>query len=524
MKNRELVLIDLSSIAYPIYMMNSAEPDPNKTSQSIVARVRTLASEHPHAAICCDSGRSFRHDVATTYKANRPEREEVLHHQIALAKEQLAADGFPIWSVRGFEADDLIATGVTRALALGPDVTVLIVTGDKDLLQLVGPRVRAKSVRDGSIADEAAVGAKFGVLPSQMRDYLTLVGDTSDNVKGAKGIGPKKAGELLARFGSLDEVYAQLADRGAAAMGLQPALAAALKEFQADLPVTRQLIALRSDVDLPFDEIVAERVANTVAEFKAEGWGDDDLDAQEDEQRVIQVEPPVAAQPAVVPPPVTLAVPPATEAQLATGERVVDAMREGKPAEAGLMVREAEILTPAPAEWERQLDPRSMRDARALAKDMFESRMFSAYGNPPAVLSTVMVGRELGLPAMSSLRSIHVIEGRHGLSAQLMVAIVLRSGLAEFFEPISFSETEATYETKRKGARNPVRLTHTIEMARKAWKKSADGWDKSGWGSNPTDMLVARATARLARMVYPDLLAGLYTPEELHEIRESLAA
>jgi hypothetical protein len=187
-----------------------------------------------------------------------------------------------------------------------------------------------------------------------------------------------------------------------------------------------------------------------------------------------------------------------------------------------IAIREAEVL-PAPAEWERGLDPRSMREARILSQDMAASRMFSAYGNPQAVLSTVMLGRELGLPAMASLRSVHIIEGKHTLAASLMVAIVLKSGLAEYFEPLSFSETEATYETKRKGARNPITLTHTIEMARKAWKKDENAWNKSGWGTVPTDMLVARATARLARMVYPDILAGLYTPEELDEVRQSVA-
>ena len=168
-----------------------------------------------------------------------------------------------------------------------------------------------------------------------------------------------------------------------------------------------------------------------------------------------------------------------------------------------------------------------MKDARILAEDMFKSRMFSAYGTPHGVLSTVMVGRELGLPAMASLRSIHNIEGKHCLSASIMVAIVIKSGLAEYFEPISFSDTEATYETKRKGARSAITLTHTIEMARQAWPKTKTDWEKSflasGWGRNPTDMLVARASSRLARMVYPDLLSSLYTPEELAEIRDQVA-
>ncbi len=193
-----------------------------------------------------------------------------------------------------------------------------------------------------------------------------------------------------------------------------------------------------------------------------------------------------------------------------------------------LAIREMDAIVPAPAEWERQLDPRSMKDARLLAKDMYDSRMFSAYGTPQGDLATIMVGRELGLPAMASLRSIHVIEGKHSLPAALMMALVLKSGLAEYFEPLEFSETAATFETKRKGARNPVELTHTFEMGKQAFPKTKTDWEKSfmasAWGRNPTDMVVARAQARLARMIYPDLLAGLYTPEELAEIRESVAA
>ena len=73
---------------------------------------------------------------------------------------------------------------------------------------------------------------------------------------------------------------------------------------------------------------------------------------------------------------------------------------------------------------------------------------------------------------MASLRCIYNLEGKHSLSASLMVALVLKSGMAEYFEPVSFSETEATFETHRKGARNPVRLTHTFEMAQKAWPKA----------------------------------------------------
>lgn len=503
MSANELVLVDLSSIAHPIWHMSQAEPDPNAASQRIVARVRALASAHPHAAICCDSGRSFRHDVSHAYKANRPESDAPLQHQITLAREQLAADGFPIWSARGFEADDVIATGVRRALAL-ENVTVMVVSADKDLLQLVGPRVRVLSPKNGDTFDDAAVFAKFGVKPEQMGDYLCLVGDSADNVKGAKNIGPKKAAELLTYNGSLEGIYQNLTLHGS---DFKPALATSLREFEPQMPVTRELIALRTDVEIPFEEISAERVAH-----EAESFGMD----EEDEMELPQP----TAEPVGSPDR-------RNGVETAQGE-VIDLPGNGAAvassasrlnSETAIAVKDAEIL-PAPKEWERGLDPRSQKEAIVLAKHVYESRLFSAYGTPQGVLTTIMLGRELGLPAMASLRQIHIIEGRHGLSAQLMVALILKSGLAEYFEPLEFDELHATYETLRKGARNPVKLTHTIEMARTAQLLKKD----SNWEKVPTDMLVSRATSRLARMIYPDVVGSLYTPEELRDIRAEMAA
>jgi 5'-3' exonuclease len=527
----ELALIDLSSIAYPIYLTSSANPDPNYTSAQIVARVRALAGGHPHAAICVDMGRSFRHDLTPTYKANRPEREAPLHHQIDLAKEQLSREGFPIWGVRGFEADDLIASATAKALAID-DVTVLIVSSDKDLLQLVGPRVRAKSAKTGDIIDAAAVQAKFGVRPDQIRDYLTLVGDGADNIKGCRGIGEVKAAALLNQFGSLDEVYRNLTEHGTL---FKPAMATALREFQPRMEEVRTLITLRTDVELPFHEIAEDRVpaaADTFLTFNPE-------DESEDYDPMATT-PPVAPAPPV-PSPVPVESAAAAPADVHTEpQEPAQAAAEPKPGPHAIepaadprvtlasneRVREGEVL--AAVDYERRLDPQSMRDARILAKDLYDSHMFSAYGSPQAVLSTIMVGRELGLPAMASLRAVHNIEGKHSLSAQAMVAIILKSGLAEYFEPVEFTDKTCTYATKRVNGRREIAVTHTIEMAQLAWPKKDKDWERawlaSGWGRNPTDMLVARATARLARMVYPDLLAGLYTPEELEEIRLSKAA
>lgn len=490
------VLIDLSSLAYPIWHMSGSNPDPNAASIAIVDRVRSMALGYAEVAICCDSGRSFRKDVAESYKANREAAESTLVHQIRLAQEQLEADGFPVWSVKGFEADDLIASAVAK---LSPFKPVLVVTADKDLLQLVGPNVRVKSASNGTVMDAEAVKAKFGVWPGQMRDYLTLVGDKSDNVVGAKGIGPKNAADLLSKFDSLDELYQELKSVGAASVGVKPSIAKSLTDYEPIMETTRTLITLRTDVELPMEQLSVPRVPKDAETFDA---GDDQGDDPAGVDSDVAPEAPNAGGAILTDPATPLAV------------RDVGAVT----------VREADDIQPSqvalvPAEWERQLDPRSMGDARKLALDMHQSRMFSAYGSPQAVLSTVMVGRELGLPAMASLRSIHNVEGKHTLSAALMVALVLKSGMAEYFEPIEFDDKKATFETKRKGARNPVRLTHTIEMAETAGLIK----DKSNWKKVPTDMLMARAQSRLCRLVYPDLMAGLYTPEELIEARQEVA-
>jgi 5'-3' exonuclease len=500
--SHELVLIDLSSIAYPIWHMSQADPDANKTSQSVVARVRALANGHPHVAICCDSGRSFRRELAPSYKANRPEHDATLQHQITLASEQLAADGFPIWAVKSFEADDLIATAATKTLTMDGK-SVLIVSADKDLLQLVGPRVQYLRAKDGERLDAEGVAAKFGVWPEQIRDYLTLVGDASDNIKGAKGIGPVKACELLKAYGSIDGIYEALRKTPTQ---FKPACATALREFAtkpapdapSPLEVARALVTLRTDVDLPFDEILHERVVREAAAF------DPTLDVDADDTDVDDAPGGPAAHLVSGAPPSAPSVPNGGDSGHSTSTAVV--------------VREPDIL-PVPADYERQLDPRSMKDARILAKDMHDSRLFSAYGTPQGVLSTVMLGRELGLPAMASLRGIHIIEGRHALSAQTMVALVLKSGLAEYFEPVEFDAEHAIFETQRKGARKPVRMEHTIDMARVAGLVKPN----SNWIKVPTDMLVARAQSRLARLVYPDVVGGLYTPDELAEIREQVA-
>jgi 5'-3' exonuclease len=498
----ELLLIDLSSIAYPIWHMSGTEPDPDYVSRSIVARVRSLAAKYPRAAICCDSGKSFRHEISPDYKANRPKAEAPLVHQIKLAEERLAADGFPVWKVKGFEADDLIATATVQALTM-PEASILIVSSDKDLLQLVGPRVRVMRASTGDVFDEAAVSAKFGVRPDQIRDYLALVGDSADNVKGAKGIGAVKAAELLSRYGSLVEVYRNLDQHGSQ---FKPAMATALREFAPRLPETQALITLATGVPIPFVELDNERIPKNLPAMEIEDMSETEtIEAP-------AVEPVKDSAPAAAPVSPGGSTPPEVERLASRVAPSGGDSEQTKPApKAAPMDQALAVREPAPVvEFEKQLEPRSLGQAAQLANQLFMARLFGeGYGNPQAVLSTIIAGRELGLPTMTSLRVFHIVEGKHQMHADFIRARVLQSGLAKYFRCTERTNERATFETQREGD-PPFSLTYTMADAEMAGLVK----DKSGWKKNPADMLVARASSKLARLVYPEAVHGLYAPEE----------
>jgi hypothetical protein len=166
-------------------------------------------------------------------------------------------------------------------------------------------------------------------------------------------------------------------------------------------------------------------------------------------------------------------------------------------------------LAPMNGDYERQLEPQSMNQAVQLAQLLFKARLFGAYGTPEAVLSTVLSGRELGLSAMASLRAFHIVEGKPTMAADALRALVLKSGKAKSFRCTERTASAATFSTQRQDE-EPMTLRYTIEEAQAAGLVK----NGSGWTKNPADMLVARASSKLARLVYPDVVAGLYAPEE----------
>lgn len=160
-------------------------------------------------------------------------------------------------------------------------------------------------------------------------------------------------------------------------------------------------------------------------------------------------------------------------------------------------------------------EPESLPAAEELATKLVLSGLLgSSIRKPEQALAIIIAGKELGMAPMQALRSMYVIDGKTVMSADLMVALAKRNPECEFFRMVTSTPKIATYEAKRKGDPEPTRLSFTIEEAIMAGVTGKDNWKKY-----PTAMLRARCSAALARIVFPDLLLGVYDPDELGMIQ-----
>ncbi|HSQ41412.1 MAG TPA: DNA polymerase I [Fibrobacteraceae bacterium] len=215
-----LYLVDSFALAFRIFYAFAQNPLVNSRGQdnSLVHGywgnlLRVLSQCKPtHFAVVKDMGRAtFRHQLYPEYKANRGEMPEQMREQLPRLEEMLALSGLPVLGREGYEADDLMAHLALKAEAAGFDV--FLVTKDKDMGQIVSDHIHMIQLEKGNTVvtqGPVEILAKFGVPPHQMRDYLALVGDASDNVPGVPKVGPKTAVELLRTYGDLDGIYRSL--------------------------------------------------------------------------------------------------------------------------------------------------------------------------------------------------------------------------------------------------------------------------------------------------------------------------
>jgi len=250
MSDKTLLLVDGSSYLYRAYHalpdLRSTQGFPTGAIHGMVGMMRWLRERYPaaHAACVFDAkGRTFRDDWYADYKATRAAMPDDLVRQIEPIHEVVRLLGWPVLEVPGVEADDAIGTLACVGAAAGMDV--IISTGDKDLAQLVTARVKLINTmaKPPEVLDVAGVIAKFGVPPERIVDYLTLIGDTVDNIPGVDKVGPKTAAKWIADHGSLEGVIAAAhAIKGVAGENLRRAL-----DW---LPQGRRLVTVVTDCDL----------------------------------------------------------------------------------------------------------------------------------------------------------------------------------------------------------------------------------------------------------------------------------
>jgi DNA polymerase-1 len=211
--------------------------------------LKLTGDERPtHLGVTFDrdlTGNYFRNRIDPAYKAHRPAPPPELVAQLAGCEEMAAALGAATFVDDRYEADDLIATLCRQLTAAGH--SVVVVSGDKDLAQLVGDRVTLLDFAKGLRYDPAAVLATFGVHPAQIVDLLALAGDPVDNIPGVAGIGRKTAAELLAAFGSLDQIYEKLEELPRSRLRGAKSLHAKLRDARDAAFRSRQLAALLTD-------------------------------------------------------------------------------------------------------------------------------------------------------------------------------------------------------------------------------------------------------------------------------------
>ncbi|WP_415766053.1 DNA polymerase I [Pseudomonas sp. ZB1P45] len=256
MSQAPLVLVDGSSYLYRAFHalppLTTSKGLPTGAVKGVLNMLKSLRKQYPESpfAVVFDAkGGTFRDDMYAEYKANRPSMPDDMRVQIEPLHQSVIALGFPLLCVEGVEADDVIGT-LARSSAAA-DRPVVISTGDKDMAQLVDGHITLVNTMTGSALDVEGVKEKFGVAPEQIIDYLALMGDSSDNIPGVPGIGPKTASGLLVGVnGGLTELYAQLDIVPTLPIRGAKTLPAKLEEHKEMAFLSYQLATIKIDVPL----------------------------------------------------------------------------------------------------------------------------------------------------------------------------------------------------------------------------------------------------------------------------------
>jgi 5'-3' exonuclease len=494
-ENRVVLLIDLSSLFWSAWHSSGEDEISAARRRTLDAVQRCIGdSTHRLIAICCDSGRSFRKDIDEQYKANRPEKDHATIGELDRVKQELRDQGYRLWEAKGFEADDVIATACAAAVKLGHPVVVA--SADKDLLQLLRyDGVKVLRTHNWTTTDRNGVEMLFGVQPEALGDWLALVGDSSDNVRGVPGVGPKTATSLLAKHKSIAGILECLERKPADTA--TPAVTRALQQNVETLGLARKLVELRTDAPIEFGEIFEPLARKSDSKTEEEK----DMDAPD---------------PQYVDPQTTNGVTP----QISPPAAAVDSKASAERGE--LVAPRAASVVP----FTLGLEPQSLGIAFKLAGALWESRLYSRFPSEQAIAAVIIRGRELGLGALTALDVFHVVEGKPAPHAHFIVSLAEQHEDCEYFMQISSDNEHAEYETKNRKHPKPIRHRYTVndavdaglcrlEIEARDWG-AKDGKDHRGnWDKRRAEMLRKTCAVQLVRIAYPYAALGLYSISEL---------
>lgn len=436
-------IVDISAVYWRNWHL-SEQDEVSAAARKTLSFVRGLYGEYgvENIVIAIDAPPYKRCDVYPPYKANRPDKNEAAVHELKKAIESILDDGVTGAKCQGYEADDVIAT-------LVKDGEWIVYGTDKDLLQctdLIEPYTGKVKTAETTLE----------VPRHQVVDYLALIGDSSDNIKGVDKIGPKTAVKMLQKYGSIKGIYDAINTDEKA---FTPATKANLIDAIQWIDTTRQIIKLSDDLALDFERREPKKGEDTMSDIENE-----------------TVE--------------TMPV-----------ETKIQTIKNDEPV--SIQVQHEQMS------FKQSLEPVGLSQLWKISQAFINSKMYSKFPTAEAAMVTIMRGRALGLDATTAMDGINVIQGKPTMSASLMVALVLSSPQCEYMYCEEMNDIHAVWIAKRKGTPKEVRREFTMEHAKRMGLDKKDNWLKQ-----PEVMLQWRCAAALIRQLFPDVINGLYATEE----------
>ena len=251
-----LILVDGSSYLYRAFHalppLTNSKGVPTGAVKGVINMMRRMLKDYPESTVVVvfdAKGKTFRDEIYSDYKAQRPPMPDDLRVQIEPIHNIIKAMGLPMLIIDGVEADDVIGTLAVQATAA--EQPVVISTGDKDIAQLVNEHITLINTMNNSTLDRAGVIEKFGIPPELIIDYLALLGDKSDNIPGVPGVGEKTALGLLQGIGGLDDIYARLDEVAGLAFRGAKTMSPKLEEHRELAYLSYLLATIKTDVEMP---------------------------------------------------------------------------------------------------------------------------------------------------------------------------------------------------------------------------------------------------------------------------------